>query len=165
MMSYSTLAFAQTFDGYMWAELSPDNKLLFLSGFLRGYMKGERRGFFEGRTSFVEQMQKAGLKWSKNELEKEAKISSKEATQIKEKIMKIQLDTALEIINSLAGRDNKYNLLQNDVTYYVKETDSFLKTFPLCKGKDISTLFSSLIDVWLKDETTSYKKIGEWCLE
>jgi hypothetical protein len=54
--------------------------------------------------------------------------------------------------------------------YYIREIDSFLKTYPLCRRKPIYELLFQLSYVWLPPEIApkpkpSYKDIGERCLE
>ena len=55
------------------------------------------------------------------------------------------------------------------IEYYVREIDSFLKTYPLCRRKSLVELLFKLSAVWLQPEIApkpkpSYKDIGESCL-
>ncbi len=48
--------------------------------------------------------------------------------------------------------------------YYVREIDSFLKTYPLCRRENIWTLFLQLSQVWFYHDL-SYEDIGKKCLQ
>lgn len=162
MLIQSSLVFGdEGFDGYTWEELTFDNKAIVLSGFLHGFMFGEVAGKRDGRISVIKEMDKMNLGWTKTEFEEEAKKSNKEATEIKAKIQIVRLN----VLEQLIRNGTKFDQLKDDVGYYVKETDSFLKTFPLCKRRNMFELFSNLINVWLNDSSSSYKKVGDACLE
>ena len=57
--------------------------------------------------------------------------------------------------------------------FYVREVDSFLETYPLCKRMELTGLLLQLVHVWDKDNPhlkdkyapASYKEIGESCLD
>lgn len=54
--------------------------------------------------------------------------------------------------------------------YYVREIDSFLKTYPLCRREGIWSLFLQLSQVWVAPQIgmapgPSYRDIGEKCLQ
>ena len=162
MLIHSSLVFGdEGFDGYTWEEAPFEIKTIVLSGFLHGFMFGEVDGTRKGMMSVIKEMNKMNLSWTKSEFEEEAKKSNKEATEVKARIQMVRLI----VLKKLIKGDTKFNQLKDDVDYYVKETDSFLKTFPLCKRRNMFELFSDLIHVWLNDSSSSYKKVGDACLE
>ena len=67
-------------------------------------------------------------------------------------------------------------LFYNPVSFYVKQTDSFLQTFPVCKKMQITELLARLVQVWattpLKEDMgyhfmqdTDYEDVGKACSE
>lgn len=67
-------------------------------------------------------------------------------------------------------------LFYHPISFYVKQTDSFLQTFPVCKNMQITELLSRLAQVWatapLKEDMgydftqdLDYEDVGKACLE
>ncbi len=60
------------------------------------------------------------------------------------------------------GREESF---PKDPQYYVREIDSFLKTYPLCRRQSVSTLFLELSQVWFHRDKLSYEDVGKTCLK
>jgi len=85
-----------------------------------------------------------------------------------------------DTVNSRAEADRltvkAQGLFYHPVSFYVKQTDSFLQTFPECKKMKITGLLSRLAQVWavtpLKEDMgydfiqdIDYEDVGKACLE
>ena len=134
----SSYVIAEDLDGYYW-ERNMDNleKTVILSGFLSGFSFG----FLEGQIE--------GIKRSAETLD------VKSMSEDKRLKMLVMSSTIISSFNE--------PMFNEDMQYYVRELDSFLSTFPLCKRILLAHLFQNLTHVWRGEK--DYKTIGEECLK
>lgn len=142
--SYSLADETIKFDGYMWEELPLDLRTLYLTGYLSGFSYGSVSGSVNSLT---------GLKSS---------IISFESEQYFKKIEGLY---KMELAASLFRVDLMF---EKNTDFYIKEIESFYKTYPLCKSLHFDVLLTKLADIWrnkniIKGRVT-YKDVGEECL-
>lgn len=145
----------EKFNGYYWENVSYEEKLLLLTGYLSGYQSGLTLGIVDGVNSAYKTTKTIAEEIRDQKISRDFETCSK--------LIKNNVNIILK--SSFA---NKKELLSDtrEVTYYINEIDSFLKTYPLCKRKDVLyELFPQLTMVWLQTGTTTitYKDIGEEC--
>jgi hypothetical protein len=141
--SYTVAEETKKIDGYMWEELPISFKTTYLSGYLRGFSAGSSSGTFERLVSL-----------------KEFIIIMKDEKYFKEIEGIFNLHLALSVSDAVMFD-------KNNTDYYIKELESFYKTYPLCKSSDFLGLIRKLTDVWgnkPKENSLTYKDVGEDCL-
>lgn len=73
----------------------------------------------------------------------------------------------------LKAAELAYNILQyrraeedRTSSWYIREVDAFLQTYPLCKKQDLKLTLDSLTWIWFKmpnAKQLTYKEVGEGC--
>ena len=161
-------AFGQTgsapyiFDGYMWEEMGKDESLVnlrtsllagFINGFDYGYLAAYAKGIVASREVMLEELDKAGGKFKQSKQREAFKaVVSKADDSSWLKLKK----TVTDAIRVRVGPKEK-------IEEYSKDVDQFLKAYPLCRKRDIFTIFNNLSRVW--EQTDTYKNVGQKCSE
>lgn len=143
------------FNGYYWENTPYELKILILSGYLSGYKSGLTLGIVEGFHSACETTETIAEGIKDQKLSRDFETCSK----LLRNNVNIILNSSFASYKELLFEDKR------EVTYYINEIDSFFKTYPLCKRKDVLyELLPELMTVWFQSgTTTTYKVIGEEC--
>lgn len=167
LLSSITLGYCYSetkFDGYLWeemdnkypVELVKGTKLFFIKGYLLGIKTGRMDGYVDGFYS--------GAKYTYDEFEKLILKQYKKPLNEPEGLTSFlqKRNAGLKVI---AEAVKELDLMNESAEYYLKELDSFLKTYPMCKREEMFALLGRLSGVWSKKSAVTYKDIGEECLK
>jgi hypothetical protein len=140
------------FNGYMWEQLPKIMQELFLVGYLKGFYSGYAEGEMEGT-----------LEGQKNLLEfiKNNKVCEGSYSSIKAYSELSALNAGITFVDKL----NEKFFTTTDTDFYRKEIVAFYQTYPLCKSQNFWVMLREFLRVWDKNTETSYKEIGNKCLE
>src|SRR4030042_2193054 len=144
----------QVFDGYMWENTPFDLKGLIVAGYVSGYKNGTMAGILYGIGNVINITSNVGEKVEERQTAKDFSTCTKIIKKSEESLIKSSL------ILTHVFEDSR------EPKYYVNEVDSFLKTYPLCRRKEVfSMLLPQLAIVWfpIGEKTLTYKDIGEEC--
>lgn len=123
-------------------------KQTFITAYVMGHNSGWQYGMIDGIGAWAETLDK---------MEKQGVIK-KETAHLFVK------DSARYLIEK--GTSD----LQEAPQFYMREIDSFLATYPLCKRREIKELFHSLSQVWSRNKSAAipkatYESFGKSCSE
>ena len=139
-------------DGYAWEKLPETLKVIIVKSYIDGYSVGKLLGAADGATQTVEVL--------KVNINSDI-FSDKDKEHFRFTVSFIEKNYSASIMKTYSN----INKLDKSIEYYVREMDSFLKTYPLCKRNNLfSGLLPSLTLVW-EGSIKSYKEKGENCLK
>jgi len=160
-------SYADEYDGYYWESMDNDKFGRLMKPIIIGsYIKGFEPGRLAGLTDFM--FESAGIV---NEEFVRLIATDKEAMQHKKMLQKLlnaikkrmrDQHQSLVLNSSFGGNSNHSN------EYYVREFNSFLKTYPLCRREPVFNLLAQIVLIWNVGDTgrtygATYKTIGESC--
>jgi len=158
---FHAIAEEKNIDGYMWESLEGNDmyKEIFIAGYMHGYNAGYKYG---GSISSIKVFDMI----FGNLTEKKGDYKVSNQCIIENKVAKEDLGQTIGasfIYPNFIGT----NRLEKSATFYKNELDSFFKTFPLCKKKELLVLLADLSIVWGKEKnfTYTYKEIADSCLK
>lgn len=158
-------SYADEYDGYYWENMDNNEYGRLTKPIIIGsYIQGFEPGRFAGLSDFA--LESAGIV---NEEFVRLIATDKEAMQHKKMLQKL--------LNAIKKRmrDQHQSLALNfsfggnhSNEYYVREFDSFLKTYPLCRREPVFNLLAQIVLIWSVGDMgrtygTTYKTIGESC--
>lgn len=142
---------SQGFNGYEWEKTGSDLKGVIVALYLEGYRAGALIGVAKGIAAAREVTKGVGESDKKHR-------DFTSCSKIIESNQKSFFQLALQRTN-LAKTTR-------DTEYYVNEIDSFFKTYPLCRRKDIkSDLLMGFATIWFNtsEPKQTYREMGERC--
>ncbi|MGP8012855.1 MAG: hypothetical protein ACLPP9_00485 [Smithella sp.] len=153
--SYCNFTYAEEkADGYYWESLNENIKSIFMSGYLSGYNTGNAFGVTNGASWLYDY-------FFGDFVDKEIANKSKNCSNI----IKASGDYIKAFPGAYFVSAIKKDNFKEPVEYYVRELDSFYKTYPLCRRNNLNETLFTISQVWVKSGKLSYKDLGESCLK
>jgi hypothetical protein len=145
-------------NGYSWEKMDDaDGKISKLT-LITGYLVGYESGYFYGTEN--------GSINLSNFIYDELipKFIVGESKQCADILISKKQDISMITLGQMAAsiHHKRFNESPN---YYIRELDSFYKTYPLCKSRNLPDMLFMLSQVWDRTGKYSYKIVGEECLK
>jgi|GEM_PF-2010262 hypothetical protein len=141
-------------NGYLWESMNDTTKTFFMSGFLAGYNTGYATGTGHGAAKVYNGIFDEFI----------PKIIAEQSRKCSDLIIANKKSAEGLVAMTFIGSVTKENFKES-VDYYVWELNSFYKTYPLCRGRDLRMTLLAMTQIWMEGGALSYKKAGEGCLE
>lgn len=145
-------------NGYTWEEAPFVFKVLIMNSYIAGYKAGTMMAVPTVFSEISKFTAAVG----------ESDIMKKDNAKLAKDYMacnKLINDSHTALMQVIFGDLHTFDY-KNEGEYYVREVDSFLKTYPLCKRKSVMPeLLLLMTNVWfnLGEVKSTYKSIGEEC--
>lgn len=142
-------------NGYMWEQLPKKMQELFLVGYITGSYMGYIAGYGKGAVDGNKIAHETFLKSIKNSKICEGSYSS------------IEVQSAFSMLSTGLALGKKFDEIPDmrNIDFYKNEIIAFYQTYPLCKSQNFFIMLQDFSQIWDKNTETSYKEIGNKCLE
>ena len=150
----------EEFDGFFWEKIgeNPEYGEIVKTAYINGLTAGYNNGFMFGHIWGHALGERAII----TVVEREVGTSK----GVAEAVVKAKAEAETQELKRWSiSPTQKGRFTEGTISYYVRELDSFLKTYPLCRRYRIDVLITSLLRVWDKERTSTYREIGEKCAE
>ena len=142
-------------NGYLWEQTPKEMQEFFLIGYITGSYMGYIAGYGKGAVDGNKIAHESLLKSIKNSKICEGSYSS------------IELQSAFSMLSTGLALGKKFDEIPDmrNIDFYKNEIIAFYQTYPLCKSQNFFIMLQDFSQIWDKNTETSYKEIGNKCLE